>query len=93
MLSIENKTTAITAANKAFAAKTKEMEESMKSLDEEMRVCYVALTRAQHSVIMIGAGREEPKPFGGDFYSWQDQVLQARDELEGAQAEFIFRAE
>ena len=60
---------------------------------EELRVFYVAVTRAQHSVLLIGDGESDPRDvpndaFEGeslsdvDQYSWQDEVLHARSTLE-----------
>jgi len=61
-------------------------------LEEEMRVFYVAVTRAQHSVVLIGSGETDPQDVpGGAFteaalrdvetYAWQDEVMKAREAL------------
>jgi DNA helicase-2/ATP-dependent DNA helicase PcrA len=49
-------------------------------LEEEMRIFYVAVTRAQHAVTIIGGGAGINRP-GDDFYAWKDEVLAARTEL------------
>ena len=59
---------------------------------EEMRIFYVAVTRAQHSLVLIGSGNADPvyahqAAFTGetldvDRYSRQDEVLRARPALE-----------
>lgn len=59
---------------------------------EEMRVFYVAVTRAQHTVVLVGDGNATPvyarndafsrSGLGVDRYSWQDEVLRARSALE-----------
>jgi len=60
---------------------------------EEMRVFYVAVTRAQHSVLLIGDDECDPRDVPNDAfegeslsdvnqYSWQDEVLRARSTLE-----------
>ncbi len=53
------------------------------ALFEEMRIFYVAITRAQNHVVLIGADAdpaEVHKP-GDRNYSWQDEVLAAWPEL------------
>jgi ATP-dependent exoDNAse (exonuclease V) beta subunit len=54
-------------------ARNLEMREQIR---EEMRILYVAVTRAQHAVYMTGAngGRRRNGP-NSAFYSWQDEVL------------------
>ncbi len=46
-------------------------------LSEEFRLLYVAITRAQHSVILIGGSRDQPNPPTSRFYCWRDEVLPA----------------
>lgn len=50
-------------------------------IQEEMRIFYVAVTRAQHSVILIGSGRQRPDKIGSKSYAWLDEILQARESL------------
>ncbi|GEO12624.1 UvrD-helicase domain-containing protein [Microvirga aerophila] len=53
------------------------------SLEEEMRLFYVAVTRAEHLVIMFGSDMTDPAPFPPRrTYSWQDEVIRARSTLE-----------
>ena len=62
------------------------------SVEEEMRVFYVAVTRAQHSVVLVGGGETEPQDVPGatfgktglsnlETYAWQDEVLRAHPAL------------
>lgn len=44
-------------------------------LVEEMRVFYVAVTRAKHAVFLVGSGDDPPKQFPDEGYSWQDALL------------------
>jgi len=63
-----------------------------RDVEEEMRVFYVGVTRAQHTVVLVGDGDDQPNhvsddAFEGpdlpvDEYSWQDEVLRARASLE-----------
>jgi DNA helicase-2/ATP-dependent DNA helicase PcrA len=57
-------------------------------LDEEMRLFYVAVTRAEHSVVLVGSGSMQPKPPESAYYSWKDEVLRARPALQRAGARF-----
>jgi ATP-dependent exoDNAse (exonuclease V) beta subunit len=47
------------------------------SLFEEMRVFYVAVTRAQNHVVLVGDAREAPCGPADEAYGWQDEVLAA----------------
>ena len=62
-------------------------------LREEMRLFYVAVTRAQHAVTLIGtkAQRNQLNDPGDDFYSWQDEVLRARTSLPRKDTDFRFQ--
>jgi DNA helicase-2/ATP-dependent DNA helicase PcrA len=51
-------------------------------IEEEMRIFYVAVTRAQCAVIFIGSGKAQPNPPDSDWYSWRDELLRARQALE-----------
>lgn len=51
-------------------------------LDEAMRLLYVAVTRATHSVVLVGSGRERPLQPGSEYYGWLDEILDARGALE-----------
>jgi DNA helicase-2/ATP-dependent DNA helicase PcrA len=59
-------------------------------LREEMRLLYVAVTRAQHAVFLIGSQgwSSRPNSPGTDSYSWQDEILRARTELTALGADF-----
>lgn len=59
-------------------------------LAEEMRILYVAVTRARESVVLVGSGEQRP-PNGPDdpFYSWRDELLAAWRRLRDAGAEFV----
>jgi ATP-dependent exoDNAse (exonuclease V) beta subunit len=66
--------------------------ERARDVEEEMRVFYVGVTRAQHTVVLVGDGRDRPNrveddAFEGpdlavDEYAWQDEVLHALSSLE-----------
>jgi DNA helicase-2/ATP-dependent DNA helicase PcrA len=51
-------------------------------LDEAMRLLYVAVTRATHSVVLVGSGRVDPLLPDSDYYGWLDEILEARGALE-----------
>ena len=55
-------------------------------LQEGMRLLYVAVTRASHAVVLCG--HRGLRPGDRDFWSWQDEVLEARAGLEAAGAVF-----
>jgi DNA helicase-2/ATP-dependent DNA helicase PcrA len=55
---------------------------------EEMRIFYVAVTRAQNHIILVGADTGTLSAPGQKPYSWQDEVLAARPVLEGQGARF-----
>jgi DNA helicase-2/ATP-dependent DNA helicase PcrA len=62
-------------------------------LREEMRLFYVAVTRAQHAVTLIGTKRlpirlNNPED---NFYAWQDEVLRAQSLLSSLGADFLFQ--
>lgn len=59
------------------------------AVEEEMRIFYVAVTRAQHGVILVGNARLRPNPPTDSYYSWKDEVVRARPELEAAGAHFM----
>jgi ATP-dependent exoDNAse (exonuclease V) beta subunit len=48
---------------------------------EEMRVFYVAVTRAQNHVVLVGADTGMTFAPGEKPYSWQDEVLAAKEIL------------
>ncbi|RNB92511.1 ATP-dependent helicase [Brevibacillus fluminis] len=52
-------------------------------LEEEARIFYVAVTRAEHVICMIGHGYDKPNPIGDENWSWKDEVLHAGDSLKG----------
>jgi DNA helicase-2/ATP-dependent DNA helicase PcrA len=60
-------------------------------IEEEMRTFYVAVTRAEQSVLMVGSGPPYANSSDSRYYSWKDEVLQARTALEGVGAVFIFQ--
>ncbi|MBE9200059.1 MULTISPECIES: UvrD-helicase domain-containing protein [unclassified Nodularia (in: cyanobacteria)] len=47
-------------------------------IEEEMRLLYVAVTRAQNAVIFVGSGRTPPKAQqpnpDSEFYCWKDEI-------------------
>ncbi|MGF6950212.1 ATP-dependent exoDNAse (exonuclease V) beta subunit [Neobacillus sp. B4I6] len=52
------------------------MEKYRKNLfEEEARVFYVAVTRAQHAVCFIASGKVQPVPLHSEKWSWKDEVL------------------
>jgi ATP-dependent exoDNAse (exonuclease V) beta subunit len=50
-------------------------------LEEEMRILYVAVTRAQHAVVLVGSGGRQQNNPGDDFYSWKDEIRRAWPDL------------
>ena len=57
------------------------------SLEEEMRVLYVAVTRAKNNVFLIGSGPSRPNPYPGNDlhgqeYSWRDEILIAKNQMQ-----------
>ena len=53
-----------------------------RQVQEEMRVLYVALTRAQHMVITVGGSGSKVKSPTHEYYSWRDELIRARLALE-----------
>lgn len=45
--------------------------------EEEARILYVAITRAEHVVCMIGHGSRELNRPGSENWSWKDEILSA----------------
>lgn len=58
-------------------------------LGEEMRVLYVAVTRAQHHVAVVGSGGPQPHAPGDDYYCWKDEIRRAWPDLRALGAEHI----
>jgi DNA helicase-2/ATP-dependent DNA helicase PcrA len=58
-------------------------------LEEEMRVFYVAVTRAQHAVVFVGSGGKQHNSPGDDFYSWKDEIRRAWPDLQSLGAQFL----
>lgn len=56
-------------------------EDKLAHVHEEMRIFYVAVTRAQCAVVVIGSGHEKLNTSKDKYYSWQDEVLKAEAEL------------
>jgi DNA helicase II / ATP-dependent DNA helicase PcrA len=50
-------------------------------LREEFRLLYVAITRAQHSVILIGGEMRTQNQPSSSFYCWRDEVLPALQDM------------
>lgn len=50
--------------------------------EEEARILYVAITRAEHVACMIGHGSRKLNPPGSENWSWKDEILTARPSLE-----------
>jgi DNA helicase-2/ATP-dependent DNA helicase PcrA len=59
--------------------------------EEEMRLFYVAVTRAQHCVMLVGGTDGQPNPPDDQFYAWRDEVYRAQTELERNGARFLRR--
>jgi DNA helicase-2/ATP-dependent DNA helicase PcrA len=57
-------------------------------LEEEMRLLYVAITRTKEISVLVGAGSGRLNKRGNPYYSWQDEVLRARDMLRSVGAQF-----
>lgn len=63
--------------------------ESRYRREEEMRLFYVAVTRAQFSVMLVGGGEGVPNSPDDEWYAWRDEVYRARSDLEAHGAIFI----
>jgi ATP-dependent exoDNAse (exonuclease V) beta subunit len=46
-----------------------------------MRIPYVAVTRAQHAVVLVGSGGRQQHNPGDDYYSWKDEIRRAWPDL------------
>jgi ATP-dependent exoDNAse (exonuclease V) beta subunit len=58
-------------------------------IEEEMRVFYVAVTRAQHGVVLIGKDpTAPPNAPGSEFYSWRDEIVLVRNKLVALGADY-----
>lgn len=57
-------------------------------LEEEMRLLYVALTRTKEIAVLVGAGSGRPSERRDRYYSWQDEVLHARNLLSSVGGQF-----
>ena len=62
-------------------------DDAQARLDEELRILYVAVRRAQLAVVLVGGTNFNPKPKGAQYYCWRDEVDRARGAL-GAAADF-----
>jgi ATP-dependent exoDNAse (exonuclease V) beta subunit len=49
------------------------------TLEEEMRLLYVAVTRAENAVLFVGSGPRgaPPNPPESDYYAWRDEIRRA----------------
>ncbi|MFN8540064.1 MAG: 3'-5' exonuclease [Thermomicrobiales bacterium] len=61
------------------------------SVEEAMRIFYVAVTRAQHQVILIGSGRTSPLDPSAPRYAWLDEILRAGSRLRSLGAQLSGR--
>ncbi len=57
------------------------------ALSEEMRLFYVAVTRAQRMLLLLGE-KADPARRGEDIHSWQQEVENAQDAMKSAGAHF-----
>lgn len=66
---------------------TKLQNQQVAQLKEEMRIFYVAVTRAKNSIVTIGSGSKQPKQRWEEFFAWKDEVLAVKTPLKqlGAQ--------
>lgn len=76
-----------TASPRFAAAAARSREET---LAEEMRILYVAVTRAQQAVVFVGSGERLPhqRP-ASPRYAWKDEIMPAARALSQAGAEFV----
>jgi ATP-dependent exoDNAse (exonuclease V) beta subunit len=65
----------------AFAAFEQRMRQTQ--VEEEMRILYVAVTRAQHSVVFFARDIRAPKDPGRPYYSWADEITRAEPHVLG----------
>ncbi|WP_129727946.1 UvrD-helicase domain-containing protein [Ectobacillus funiculus] len=56
---------------------------------EEARVFYVAVTRAQHAVCFIGGGNPRLAPIHSNKWSWKDEILSESSSLQALGDEFV----
>jgi DNA helicase-2/ATP-dependent DNA helicase PcrA len=57
-------------------------------LEEEMRLLYVAVTRAKNLVIFLRSDKASAAAMTSPRYTWEDEILQARAALTAAGAKF-----
>jgi len=57
-------------------------------LEEEMRLLYVAVTRAKNLVIFLRGDKTSAATMTSPRYTWEDEILQARAALTAAGAKF-----
>lgn len=53
-------------------------------IEEEFRLFYVAVTRGQHQVVLVGGSKGPVNPPDSEFYSWRDEVVPARPAITAA---------
>ncbi|UBV45528.1 UvrD-helicase domain-containing protein (plasmid) [Deinococcus taeanensis] len=71
----------------SFNARSRADEEDR--VAEEMRLLYVALTRAEEMVVMVGKNLHQPPvPRRSNRYSWQDEILRHRQDLQDQAVKF-----
>lgn len=58
------------------------------TVEEEMRIFYVAITRAEHAVIAVGSGSKRLNSIGDQRYSWRDEILRAYKALKAKGGHF-----
>lgn len=65
------------------SSKFKEWEDEYRRdfFEEEARILYVAITRAEHVVCMIGHGSKKVSSSGSENWSWKDEILTAGPSL------------
>jgi ATP-dependent exoDNAse (exonuclease V) beta subunit len=57
-------------------------------LEEEMRLLYVAVTRAKNLVLFLRSDKATPTAMTSSRYTWEDEILHARAALMAAGAKF-----
>jgi DNA helicase-2/ATP-dependent DNA helicase PcrA len=60
-----------------------------RKLEEEMRLLYVAVTRAKNLVIFLCSNKVSPASMTSSRYTWEDEILHARTALRLAGTKFV----
>lgn len=77
----------VTTASPAYRERCRRAQKQ--ALSEEMRLFYVAVTRAKRMVVMLGTKPDNPPPANSyGAHSWQQEVVAAREALKATGVKF-----